>query len=205
MSRPVRVVGAAMVLSVAWLWWPSAAWAHATLISATPSDGASLASAPSVVELAFSDEMQPEADVIVTGPDGESVTDGAPEVDGGVVTQNLMPGGRGQYTIAYRATSRDGHPLTGQLSFAVGETAHEAQPAEPAEPSASTGTSGGVAADPPATASRSSPASGPALAARDVWVPAVLFAAAAACFVLSRRGSRGTPGANNTTTSTHES
>lgn len=181
--RRALLVGAATALVAAWVWSPSVAWAHASLVSSSPPDGASLAAAPAEVTLTFSDPMQPGAAIVVTGPDGRSVTTGDPEVVDDVVTQRLTPAGRGQYTIAYRATSRDGHPLTGQIRFGVGEAAQAAPAGVPSSsPSAA-----------PAETSTSPPTDDVGgLPARDIWVPAALFAAAGVCLVLSRRESRRT-------------
>ena len=110
---------------------PAPALAHASLVSSTPASGARLDSLPEQVRLEFSEEVLAPAYVVITGPDGESVTVGEPTVRGTVVTQATASGPDGGYTLAYRAVSKDGHVVTGQIGFAVGDAA--ALPTPPAE------------------------------------------------------------------------
>ena len=102
---------------------PSPAAAHASLVSSTPAQGARLDALPEQVRLEFSDAVLAPAYVVITGPDGRSATRGEPEVQGAVVTQATAGGPAGGYTLAYRAVSEDGHVVTGQIGFAVGEGA----------------------------------------------------------------------------------
>ncbi|MGD9960845.1 copper resistance CopC family protein [Nocardioides sp.] len=104
-----------MTLSVA------PAWAHATLVASTPTQGAVLQALPEQVEFEFSQDISSPAYVIVTAPDGSSVTSGTPRVDGAFVRQGITDGPGGTYTMAYRAVSEDGHPVTGEITFTVGE------------------------------------------------------------------------------------
>ncbi len=64
--------------------------------------------------------MTSPAYVIVTAPDGSSVASGTPRVDGVLVRQGLTEGPDGAYTMAFRAVSEDGHPVTGEITFTVG-------------------------------------------------------------------------------------
>lgn len=102
--------------------------AHATLVSSSPAQGARLDALPAEVRFEFTEEIAAPAYVIVTAPDGSSVADGDPVVDGRVVTQAVADGPEGGYTMAYRAVSRDGHPVTGAISFSVGDAGPAAPP-----------------------------------------------------------------------------
>lgn len=123
LAHPVRVLGALVVLVLAGVTLgTSPASAHATLVGSTPEQGAELAAAPSRVSFEFSESMSAPAYVVVTPPDGSAAVVGDPVVDGNVVTQDVRPGApEGTWTTAVRAVSEDGHPVTSQITFTVGE------------------------------------------------------------------------------------
>ena len=133
------------------------ATAHASLVRATPADGATLASAPPQVVLQFDDPISTSfATLVVTGPDGHDVTSGRPSVSGSTLTGDLEGGlPPGTYRTAFRVVSDDGHPVTGQLRFTLRLPATAA-------PSASTPAGPGSSAAPPSpTAAAPTPAAGP--------------------------------------------
>jgi methionine-rich copper-binding protein CopC len=92
--------------------------AHARLTGTSPGDGASLAVLPPSVRLTFSDPLDPQfVQVRVTGPQGPVA--GSPAVRGATVTVPTPAGGPGRWTVDYRVVSRDGHPVSGSVSFTV--------------------------------------------------------------------------------------
>jgi methionine-rich copper-binding protein CopC len=97
-----------------------AAQAHAILLSTSPADSAALAQAPKEVSLTFNEPpMGIGTTVRVTGPAG-MVSQGRPRVIDNTVHQTLNTGlGGGKYTVAWRATSIDGHPVSGTFAFTV--------------------------------------------------------------------------------------
>jgi methionine-rich copper-binding protein CopC len=99
--------------------------AHNVLISSDPADGAVLDTAPSSVSLTFDQPVQNfDPVLVVTGPNGNLFTDGAPTISGSVISAPLGPAGpAGQYRIAYRIVSADGHPVTGQVSYTLSASA----------------------------------------------------------------------------------
>ncbi|WP_052337175.1 copper resistance CopC family protein [Nocardioides alkalitolerans] len=114
----------------------SPATAHASLVSSTPEADATLDALPGEVELVFSQDVRVPAYVVVTGPDGD-VVEGDPVIDGETVSQAVSGSTEGGYTLAYRVISSDGHPITGQLAFSVGEGGPAA--AEPEDAGAASG------------------------------------------------------------------
>ena len=65
------------------------------------------------------------------------VSTGSPQVDGSTVTQRMAadaPSGR--YTVQWRVTSADGHPISGEFGFAVGRAASGGDPSPSDAPSA---------------------------------------------------------------------
>ena len=133
--------------------------AHASLVRATPADGATLTSAPSQVVLQFDDPISTSfATLVVTGPDGHDVTAGKPSVSGSTLTGALEGGlPPGAYRTAFRVVSDDGHPVTGQLRFTLQLPATAAPSAStPAGPGSST-------AQPSPTAAAPTPGAGPSV------------------------------------------
>ncbi|MBB6173659.1 hypothetical protein HNR23_003719 [Nocardiopsis mwathae] len=100
-----------------------AALAHNTLIDSSPKDGADLDSAPGEVVLTFNTTVNEGGNaIVVTGPDGGNYEEGDVRLDGPTVSTDLKPlDTAGEYTIAYRIISADGHPLEEQLTFTLSE------------------------------------------------------------------------------------
>nr|WP_246284396.1 copper resistance CopC family protein [Nocardioides perillae] len=103
----------------------SPADAHSALESSSPTAGAQLRSAPDTIELRFNEPVL--ADYARASV---SVGEGAPttlslEVTGAVVVADTAevrtPTGERSipWTLRYRVVSADGHPITGELRFAV--------------------------------------------------------------------------------------
>jgi len=95
--------------------------AHAELVKISPSANAQLTTAPARVLGEFNEPVSTSfATVVVTSGGGVSVARGTPTVSGSTITQALkfdLPSG--SYRIAYRVTSDDGHPVTGESRFTV--------------------------------------------------------------------------------------
>jgi len=161
--RTLAALGAAAVLGCSSLLAAPAAWAHDSLVSSTPGDGTTVTNAPEAVSLGFSSApLQLGAQVQVTGPDGAVVTDGEPVVAGNDVVQGLADDRpAGTYTVDWRVTSSDGHPIQGTVVF----TAESAVGASPA-PSASTATSSAPSSAAPSSAAgaTATPSTAPASA-----------------------------------------
>lgn len=97
---------------------PTTAFAHDVLERTNPADGTSVTNLPESVVLTFSEApLAIGAQVVVTGPKG-AASSGAPKISGRDVTQAIAPDAPGgDYTVTYRITSDDGHPVTGTISF----------------------------------------------------------------------------------------
>ena len=120
----------ALTLAVALVTAPLAAVAHDELTGSDPADGAE-GEAPEELTLTFSGAISDVGVAVeVTGPGG-SVTDGQPEVDDSEVVQELadeLPDG--DYAVAWRVTSEDGHPIAGEFEFTVSSGAEGSADAE---------------------------------------------------------------------------
>jgi methionine-rich copper-binding protein CopC len=95
-----------------------AAQAHNVLVGTSPTGGSILAVGPVQVTLTFDQPaLAVGTEVIVTGPAGQEQSGAAVLVDN-TVSEHLRPGSpAGQYTVAWRVTSADGHPVSGTFSF----------------------------------------------------------------------------------------
>lgn len=113
--RLLAVLAAAVLAAVA---SAAPAEAHIALVSSTPADGASVPQTPAAVLLTFDEPAGAMGtQVLVTGPSGE-VQQGRPRLVDNTVTQDLAPGAAaGAYTVTWRVTSLDGHPVSGTLAF----------------------------------------------------------------------------------------
>ena len=132
-----RAVVVLAVAAAAAMVGAGAAQAHNTLVSTDPVDGSSVAAAPARVTLTFNEPARSlGTEVVVTAPDGTTVSTAEPVVDGATVSQDLagsLPAGA--YAVTWRVTSADGHPLEGVLSFTtIGATTVGGDPAAAALP-----------------------------------------------------------------------
>ncbi|WP_343601660.1 copper resistance CopC family protein [Mycobacterium sp.] len=115
------------------------AFAHATRVSADPTEDAVLNSGPAKVSATFNERLQTTfVAMTVVGPDGNLWSTGDPQVQGAVASVGLRPlGPAGTYTVHYRVTSADGHVVAGSWSFrlALAGTGTPGPPAAPANTS----------------------------------------------------------------------
>ncbi|MGW0803197.1 copper resistance CopC family protein [Nonomuraea sp. NPDC002799] len=156
------------------------ALAHDTLKSSSPAKGAKV-KALDEVRLEFSAKVRLPF-VIVRGDGDAQHQRGKPEADGAVVKQAVDgPLPDGDYTIAYRVVSSDGHPVEGEIPFTV-KGAQPPSPSPSSSPGSSTTSSPGSTAEalpapgssPPA-AETSAAAAETATAAQDVSFPVWLI------------------------------
>lgn len=120
MARPrtwlaALVAGTALLVVVP----ATAAAAHNVLRSTTPADGSTVDSVPAQVVLTFDQPaLALGTELVVTAPDGRDVADGAPVLVDSTVGQAVggdLPAGT--YTVRWRVTSADGHPISGSFTF----------------------------------------------------------------------------------------
>ncbi|QFY08115.1 copper resistance protein CopC [Nonomuraea phyllanthi] len=135
------------------------ALAHDALKSSSPAKGTSV-EALDEVRLEFTAGVR-QPFVIVRGAGDAQHQRGKPEVDGKVVTQAVEgPLPDGEYTIAYRVVSSDGHPIEDEIPFTV----KGASPASPSDgpPASESAASESAASAPPSPAQASPGEASPA-------------------------------------------
>ncbi|MFN8073966.1 MAG: copper resistance protein CopC [Kineosporiaceae bacterium] len=150
----MRLRAAAGVLAAAALLVAPAgpALAHDAVVRTSPAAGAWLPARPGQVRLTF---VQPPVELgaamAVTGPDGARVLAGAARVEGADLVGELTAAGggspaEGAYTVVWRVTSADGHPLSGRFSGGVGTPSSALPQPEGASAPPGAGGGGGVVA-----------------------------------------------------------
>ena len=118
-TRLIAVAALTVGLVTAALATAGVAAAHAARIAEDPAENAELTESPPRVSATFNEPMQAQfAAMTVIGPDGAGWSDGEPAVDGAVISVGVRPGApAGDYTVNYRATSADGHVVSGSWSY----------------------------------------------------------------------------------------
>lgn len=121
--RAVLIASPLLVLLGVLLSGARGASAHDWLVSSTPAAGQRLDAAPAVVTLVFSDDVLDLGDeVIVVDPRGHDWASGSPQIVGRRLSVPLTPElPPSAYQIRWRVVSADGHPVTGLISFTVGD------------------------------------------------------------------------------------
>ncbi|MEV4709005.1 copper resistance CopC family protein [Actinoplanes sp. NPDC049316] len=131
--RFLRFLAAGLAAAVAAVTAAGPAWAHNALVEATPAKNAVLTKPPKGVELRFLQKLDDRfLTIVVTGPEKQKIATGTPEADGqmgSVAFTGPLP--NGEYTVAYRVVSRDGHPVQGSYAFSVKNPAPVASPSSP--------------------------------------------------------------------------
>ncbi|WP_212845368.1 copper resistance CopC family protein [Catellatospora sp. IY07-71] len=139
--RRGRLGGAVAALALALgalLLGASPAWAHNSLVEATPAKNATLATPPAQVKLRFLATLKSDGTKLtVTGPDGAAAA-GASAVSGKIVSAPFTGTAGGAYTVAYEVLSQDGHLIKGSYKFTLdtAESAAASPVPSPAAPSA---------------------------------------------------------------------
>lgn len=100
---------------------PGSASAHAALMRSTPADGATLTAMPKTAELVFNEDINPAfAQIIIRDGAGTNHVVDAPTVKGPSLTTEIPSGiVGGRVAVMFRVTSKDGHPITGEITFSA--------------------------------------------------------------------------------------
>jgi copper resistance protein C len=98
------------------------AHAHAFLDHAEPRVGSTVPTAPRVLTLTFTQELEAAfSSAEVTDTKGARVDQGRPQISGTVMRVGLKPLSAGTYRVHWRALSVDTHTTEGNFSFRVGK------------------------------------------------------------------------------------
>ncbi|MEI5583840.1 MULTISPECIES: copper resistance CopC family protein [unclassified Agromyces] len=196
-SIRTTAAAAASALALAWaaLAAPVPAFAHNSVIDEGPEADSRISAQPGEVWIETNDallDLDGATALDVIGPDGRHYATGCPTVDGAIASAPADLGPAGEYTVAWRVVSADGHPITGDFAFdwapADGEAVAQGS-AEAACGAASGGDAGVDAGSAGGEADETSDAA--ASGAGDaVWIAGAVIAvlaAGVAAFALTRR------------------
>ena len=127
LRRGAALLGAVALALVGTLSAASAAQAHDVLQGTDPADGSTVAVVPDHVTLTFNEPaLFVGTEIMVHDPNERMVNIGPPVLVDNTVSQEVtgaLPAG--VYTVIYRVTSADGHPIEGRFAFtATGDTAY---------------------------------------------------------------------------------
>ncbi|MFD1812259.1 copper resistance CopC family protein [Rhodococcus gannanensis] len=119
----MRVLAVTLLTALAALFGVGVAGAHSAVVGVDPETGSSIAAGPEQVTVTFNEPLQTSfAALTVVGPDGNLWSKGDPTVSGPTISVPVGElGPVGEYTIAYRVTSADGHPVSGTSTFTLTE------------------------------------------------------------------------------------
>ncbi|MEE6261695.1 copper resistance CopC family protein [Plantactinospora sonchi] len=121
------------------------ALAHARLTASDPKADSTVTRALTQVTLTFSELVRGNlSTVVITGPGGSRYSTGKPQVVDRQVRQPVASLPSGDYRVAYRMVSTDGHPIEGQFRFTLalppGQEPRTAPPTPPPTTTAPTTT-----------------------------------------------------------------
>lgn len=128
LSLSIRRLAIILGLSAAWLsLWCAPALAHAKLLQADPDRGDRLSQPPEQVRLQFNEPIEAEFTPLkVFGPQGDRVDRGNARIDPNdaravIVDLKTLPESSQPriYTVEWRVTSADGHPVNDTYGFTV--------------------------------------------------------------------------------------
>jgi copper transport protein len=95
--------------------------AHASLVYAEPRDGTVLAQAPKAVELRFNESVTAGAVNLIDAA-GKLRSDAVVTAKDEAISVRLPPDlPKGTQIVSYRVISEDGHPVSGSVTFSIGE------------------------------------------------------------------------------------
>ena len=150
MRRRALAAGAAtgLVTALAVALGAGPAAAHNVVVDTTPGVDATVSEAPTEVSVTFDDVvLELGADgsstvVQVTDADGDEHATDCPTMQDRTVSVPVSIGDAGEYTVAWRIVSADGHPTSGEFAFTYAPT--DAGTSKDAAAGAETGAEGGA-------------------------------------------------------------
>ena len=126
MARTVGRVAGTLLATVTTLMLATAlpALAHNEFKSSNPKDGATLDTAPTAVELTFSEDLiDGQTTVTLAGPDGADTSAGTAQLSGAKVSVPLKPTKAGAYTVTWKVVADDGDVTNGAFKFTLSAAA----------------------------------------------------------------------------------
>jgi methionine-rich copper-binding protein CopC len=187
MARTVGRVAGTLLATVTTLMLATAlpALAHNEFKSSNPKDGATLDTAPTAVELTFSEDLiDGQTTVTLAGPDGADTSAGTAQLSGAKVSVPLKPTKAGTYTVTWKVVADDGDVTDGTFKFTLSAAAIPTPSSSSATPTPSSTT------QTPTSSAAPAPAAGNTSSGIPWWpflVGALVLLAVVVVVVLRRR------------------
>lgn len=176
-TAPTAAYVVLLAVAVSVLGITSPAAAHDDLVSSYPQAEATIDGSPAEITLTFSadlTDMEGASVIEVIDEDGKNVAIDAPQVSAASITQHLVPDATtGVFTIRWKVVSSDGHPISGEYSYTVEDTAAEPETVEANSPTPTPSASDVAAPTPEPTTSESASSYGGVPAGGGVFPPGV--------------------------------
>ena len=116
MRVPLAFAASLSVLALA-----GQAQAHASLVSSSPAAGAAVSRSPAMIDVQFSERLEPKFSGFEITRGGTKVDVGAVSLSGpkGLMAMPKTPLGAGAYVLHWHAVAADGHRTEGDVAFSV--------------------------------------------------------------------------------------
>ena len=116
MRVPLAFIASLSVLALA-----GQAQAHARLVSSSPAAGAAVSRSPAMIDVQFSERLEPKFSGFEITQGGTKVDVGPVGLDGpkGLMAMPKTPLGAGAYVLHWHAVGADGHRTEGGVAFSV--------------------------------------------------------------------------------------
>lgn len=122
LALPLRALAALLLGGLLVLMGAQAASAHAELLSTTPENGAVLDEAPAEAVLTFNEPVQLiDGSIRLFPGDEDPLTLDAHVNNTSVIAALPADLADGAYALSYRVVSADGHPISGAITFTIGD------------------------------------------------------------------------------------
>ncbi|MDT3331648.1 copper resistance protein CopC [Microbacterium sp. KSW-18] len=122
--RPVTAMAGAAIAALLLFAPAASAAAHDELLSSDPAPDTVLGTTPAAITLTLSDAPSTETgstEFAVYDEECDSIGEGDPVVDGNTVSQAIREPVEGAVLVQWRVVSSDGHPISDEYTFSVGE------------------------------------------------------------------------------------
>lgn len=139
--RFIRVIFAASLALFGSLLVSTSALGHADVVSTSPTADSEIDVAPATISISFSEPvLEVGAAIVLADSSGSEIGVGEVTFEGATMSVSSPPDlAPGEYIVTWRASSNDGHVMTGEFGFTFNGTVVVASPVEIASPMAQSG------------------------------------------------------------------
>lgn len=142
-QRRVRLRVALAAAALIPIFTAGPALAHDAVTDTSPAKDSTVTTTPDTVSLTLSEPPLDASQlnlstIMVTDPNGTTVSDGKVTVNGPTISTATTKGTNGTYKVLWRTVSSDGHPIEGSYTYTVQDPGQTVPPATAPAPSTPT-------------------------------------------------------------------